>query len=59
MRRFLLSLLSTAAVLSLSMSDAYAQDTAPPPAIAPPPPMDPNAPGAPADPNAPAAAPAN
>ena len=43
-----------AALVFLSTSEARAQDTSPPPAIAPPPPMDPNAPGAPTAPNAPA-----
>lgn len=42
-----------AALVLLSTSEARAQDTSPPPAIAPPPPMDPNAPGTPSDPNAP------
>lgn len=62
MRRLLaplsLSVFTAATVLaSPSEARAFAQDVAPPPAIAPPPPMDPNAPGAPgADPNAPGTA---
>lgn len=57
MRRFLVSLVSSAAAVLLATTDARAQAVAPPPpAIAPPPPMDPNAPGAPGgDPNAPPA----
>jgi hypothetical protein len=54
MRRFLVSLLSASALLSLSTTPAFAQDATPPPAIAPPPPLDPNVPGSPSgDPNAP------
>jgi hypothetical protein len=50
MRRFLLSVVSSFALL-LAAGSASAQDVTPPPAIAPPPPMDPSAPGAPGDPN--------
>ena len=54
MRRFLLSLITTAAALALTATPALAQDATPPPPLAPPPPIDPSSPGAPTgDPNAP------